>query len=97
MLGSTPGVKLVLDEADEGVDGVAKTLPEEAEGAPTLISVGSRGLGAVQRARVGSVPTKVIRAARGAARGPVLVYPHARAGSEEANGKDPNGKDPNGG
>jgi nucleotide-binding universal stress UspA family protein len=80
-------VKLVLDEADEGVDGVAKTLPEEAEGAPTLISVGSRGLGAVQRARVGSVPTKVIRAARG----PVLVYPHARAGSEEANGKDPNG------
>ena len=64
MLGSSPGVKLLVDEADEGVDGVAKTLLEEAEGAPTLISVISRGLGAVQRARLGSVSTKVIRAAR---------------------------------
>ena len=82
VLGSSPGVKLFVDEADEGVDGVAKTLLEEVEGAPTLISVVSRGLGAVQRARLGSVSTKVIRATRG----PVLVYPHVRAGSEETNG-----------
>ena len=82
VLGSSPGVKLCVDEADEGVDGVAKTLLEEVEGAPTLISVVSRGLGTVQRARLGSVSTKVIRATRG----PVLVYPHVRAGSEETNG-----------
>ena len=82
VLGSSPGVKLVVDEADRGVDGVAMTLLEEAEGAPSLISVGRRGLGAVQRARVGSVSTKVVRAAQG----PVLVYPHASADAEEANG-----------
>ena len=84
LLGSVPEVKLVVDEAEAGVDGVAPTILEEAAGAgvPSLISVGRRGLGAVQRARVGSVSTKVIRAARGA----VLVYPHASAGMEEANG-----------
>ncbi len=84
LLGSVPEVKLVVDEAEAGVDGVAPTILEEAAGAgiPSLISVGRRGLGAVQRARVGSVSTKVIRAARG----PVLVYPHASAGMEEANG-----------
>jgi nucleotide-binding universal stress UspA family protein len=84
LLGSVPEVKLVVDEAEAGVDGVAPTILEEAAGAgvPSLISVGRRGLGAVQRARVGSVSTKVIRAARG----PVLVYPHASARMEEANG-----------
>ena len=84
ILGSVPEVKLVVDEAEAGVDGVAPTILEEAAGAgvPSLISVGRRGLGAVQRARVGSVSTKVIRAAQG----PVLVYPHPRADSEEANG-----------
>jgi len=82
LLGSVPEVKLMVDEAEAGVDGVAPTILEEAAGGPSLISVGSRGLGAVQRARVGSVSTKVIRAAQG----PVLVYPHARADSEEANG-----------
>lgn len=39
---------------------------------PTLVAVGSRGLGAVGRARLGSVSAKVVRAAPGAA----LVYPH---------------------
>jgi hypothetical protein len=65
----------VVDEAAEGVDGVALTLLEEARraGVPSLISVGSRGLGAIRRARVGSVSTQVVRAAEG----PVLVYPHA--------------------
>jgi hypothetical protein len=50
----------------------AASLIEAAEGgAPErrLIAVGSRGLGTVQRLRVGSVPTKVLRATRG----PVLI------------------------
>ena len=50
----------------------AASLIEAAEeGAPerTLIAVGSRGLGAVQRLRVGSVSTKVLRASRE----PVLI------------------------
>jgi nucleotide-binding universal stress UspA family protein len=38
---------------------------------PTLVAVGSRGLGLVGRMRLGSVSTKVVRAALGA----VLVYP----------------------
>ncbi len=84
LLGRRPDVKLVVDEAAEGVDGVAATLLEEAKGAgvPSLISVGSRGLGAMQRARVGSVSTEVVRAANG----PVLVYPNACAGPDGANG-----------
>jgi nucleotide-binding universal stress UspA family protein len=75
LLGRSPDVKLVVDEAAEGVDGVALTLLEEARraGVPSLISVGSRGLGAIRRARVGSVSTQVVRAAEG----PVLVCPHA--------------------
>jgi nucleotide-binding universal stress UspA family protein len=54
----------------------------EASGAPegprdsTLVAVGSRGLGVVDRLRLGSTSTKVVRAARG----PALVYPReARA------------------
>ncbi len=85
LLGRSPDVKLVVDEAAEGVDGVALILLEEARGAgvPSLISVGSRGLGAIRRARVGSVSTKVVRAAEG----PVLIYPHAcGAGPDGANG-----------
>ena len=39
---------------------------------PTLIAVGSRGLGAVSRVRLGSVSSKIVRTAPGAA----LVYPH---------------------
>ena len=38
---------------------------------PTLVAVGSRGLGPVGRLRLGSVSTKVVRAGLGA----VLVYP----------------------
>ncbi len=44
---------------------------QEGEG-PTLVAVGSRGLGTVGRLRLGSVSTKVIRAGLGA----VLVHPH---------------------
>jgi nucleotide-binding universal stress UspA family protein len=45
----------------------------EADTAASLIAVGSRGLGLARRLRLGSVSTKVLRAAEG----PVLVYPHA--------------------
>jgi nucleotide-binding universal stress UspA family protein len=73
VLGSRPEVKMVADEGADGIDGIALTLIDEARetGEPTLISVGSRGLGRVQRARVGSVSTKVVRAAEG----PVLIHP----------------------
>jgi nucleotide-binding universal stress UspA family protein len=40
---------------------------------PSLVAVASRGLGAASRARLGSISTKVVRAAPG----PVLVYPPA--------------------
>jgi nucleotide-binding universal stress UspA family protein len=52
-------------------DAAACLIEAAEEGAPerALIAVGSRGLGAAQRLRVGSVSTKVLRAARG----PVLV------------------------
>lgn len=74
-LGSRPETRLVADEGADGIDGIALTLMDEARetGEPTLISVGSRGLGRVQRARVGSVSTKVVRAADG----PVLFHPQA--------------------
>jgi nucleotide-binding universal stress UspA family protein len=77
ILGRRPDAKLV-GEAAGGADGVALALLEEANGGsgPSFISVGSRGLGAMRRARVGSVSMEVIRAADG----PVLVYPRACAG-----------------
>ncbi len=52
-------------------DPAASLIEAAEEGAPesTLIAVGSRGLGAVQRLWLGSVSTKVLRASRG----PVLV------------------------
>jgi nucleotide-binding universal stress UspA family protein len=46
---------------------------EEGVAEQTLIGVGSRGLGAVRRMRLGSVSTKVLHAAKG----PVLVYPRS--------------------
>ena len=69
-LGSHPKVRIasgdptvcLLSSAEEG------GVPEKA-----LIAVGSRGLGAVRRTRLGSVSTKVLHAARG----PVLVCPRA--------------------
>jgi nucleotide-binding universal stress UspA family protein len=66
-LGSRPKTRLVVGEA-------ASSLLEAAEqDAPerTLVAVGSRGLGAIGRTRLGSVSTKVVRAAKG----PVLVHP----------------------
>ena len=56
---------------------------ERHEGERTLLAVGSRGLGPVGRARLGSVSTKVLRAAKG----PVLICPGPRdSGSEESQG-----------
>jgi nucleotide-binding universal stress UspA family protein len=54
----------------------ALAIAEEAErgGEPTLVAVGSRGLGPIERLRLGSVSTKVVRAVEE----PVLVCPHAR-------------------
>ena len=51
----------------------------EADAVPTLIVVGSRGLGAFQRFRLGSTSTKVLHAARC----PVLVVPGAEGAGEE--------------
>lgn len=51
----------------------AAAIVDSAEStAPGLIVVGSRGLGAVARLRLGSVSTKVLHAASG----PVLIVPH---------------------
>ena len=54
-------------------DPAVALLEAAEEGAPerTLIALGSRGLDAVQRLRLGSVSTKVLHAAKG----PVLVCP----------------------
>jgi nucleotide-binding universal stress UspA family protein len=66
-LGSRPKTRLVVGDA------AACLLEAAEEEAPerTLVAVGSRGLGAVGRMRLGSVSTKVVRAAKG----PVLVHP----------------------
>jgi nucleotide-binding universal stress UspA family protein len=67
ILGYEPRTVMTSDNA------VVALLKAAREGdGPTLVAVGSRGLGAVGRARLGSVSSKVVRAAPGAA----LVYPH---------------------
>lgn len=69
-------MKLLVDGEAEGIDGIALTILEAAReaGEPALISVGGWGLGRIHRVRVGSVSTKVVRAAQG----PVVIYPHPR-------------------
>lgn len=69
-LGSRPQVRLVVGDA------AACLLEAAEEDAPerTLLSVGSRGLGAIGRMRLGSASTKVLHAAEG----PVLVHPAPR-------------------
>jgi nucleotide-binding universal stress UspA family protein len=64
-LGIRPRVRIAVgDPAASLIEAAEEAAPESA-----LIAVGSRGLGAVQRLRVGSVSTKVLRASRG----PVLI------------------------
>lgn len=65
LLGQRIEVKVAL--GDEAAT-ILKTAGDEES---TLVAVGSRGLSAVGRGRLGSVSTKVLRAARG----PVLVHP----------------------
>ncbi len=61
-----PQIRIVAGDSAEVLIQAAQESEE-----PTLVAVGSRGLGLVGRLRMGSVSTKVIRAALGA----VLVYP----------------------
>ncbi|WP_166179213.1 universal stress protein [Rubrobacter tropicus] len=63
---------------------------EDSDETRTLISVGSRGLGVIGRARLGSVSTNILRVARG----PVLICPlprepATRADREAARGAQP--------
>jgi nucleotide-binding universal stress UspA family protein len=66
VMGGRPGTRLVDADATLALLQVA----EEGEGRKTLLAGGSRGLGAMGRARLGSVATNVLRAAKG----PVLIY-----------------------
>ncbi|HEY6751005.1 MAG TPA: universal stress protein [Rubrobacteraceae bacterium] len=71
-LGKRPNIRIATVGDTAAV--LLEAAEEEDEPKKTLLAVGSRGLGPVQRVRLGSVSTKVLRAARG----PVLVYPHPR-------------------
>lgn len=68
LLQQRPKTRVVAGDPAEVLLGAAR----EGE-RPTLVAVGSRGLGPVGRLRLGSVSTRVIRAGPGA----VLVYPPA--------------------
>ncbi|ABG05971.1 UspA [Rubrobacter xylanophilus DSM 9941] len=65
LLGSRPNAVLAEKEPAGAI------LDAAGEDEATLVALGSRGMGAVRRAMLGSVSTKVLRAARG----PVLVCP----------------------
>jgi nucleotide-binding universal stress UspA family protein len=64
ILGRRPRVQIAVGDP-------AAVMLNEAEGENILVAVGSRGLGPIRRMRLGSVSTKVLKAAKG----PVLVYP----------------------
>lgn len=66
LLGERPEVVLMADDPTTAI------LKAAGEDESTLIAVGSRGRGAVGRTFLGSVSTKVLRAAKG----PVLICPH---------------------
>ncbi len=68
--GIRPRIEIAV--ADDPAGALLSAVEEDAV-ERTLIAVGSRGLGAVRRVRLGSVSTKVLHAAKG----PVLVYPHS--------------------
>lgn len=67
VLGRRPKISIAVGDAAE--DLVETVHGRDAQS--TLVAVGSRGLGPIKRFRMGSVSTKVLRAAEG----PVLVYP----------------------
>jgi nucleotide-binding universal stress UspA family protein len=66
ILEEQPRTRVIAGDPPEVLIGAA----QEGEG-PTLVVVGSRGLGLVGRLRLGSVSTRVVRAGLEA----VLVYP----------------------
>jgi nucleotide-binding universal stress UspA family protein len=74
-LGRLVGTRLKM--AIAAGDAAVAILEEAREGdeARVLVAVGSRGLGLATRLRLGSVSTKVLRAAKG----PVLVHPRSGA------------------
>ena len=65
VLGSRPRTRVAVGDAG------ALLVEASREDAPSLVAVGSRGLGRIGRMRLGSISTKVLRAAEG----PVLIYP----------------------
>jgi nucleotide-binding universal stress UspA family protein len=65
-VGRHPNTRVV--DADATL--VLLEVTEEDEEGSTLVALGSRGLGALGRVRLGSVSTNVLRAARG----PVLIH-----------------------
>ncbi len=67
LLGGRPRISIAVGDAAEDLVRAARGRSVHS----TLIAVGSRGLGPIRRFRLGSVSTKVLRAAEG----PVLVYP----------------------
>lgn len=68
------------EHAFETEDPALALLDAAGESGFALLAVGSRGLGGVRRAMLGSVSTKVLRAAKG----PVLVCPERASGGEGA-------------
>jgi len=71
ILGHKPRVKIAAGNPAEAL------LEATRVGDPTLVAVGSRGLGTVGRMRLGSVSTKVVRAAPGPA---LVCCPHIEQG-----------------
>jgi len=67
-LGERPKIRLSVGDPAERI---LKVTEEEGDPEKVLIAVGSRGLRPLKRMRLGSVSTKVLRAAKG----PVLVHP----------------------
>jgi hypothetical protein len=65
-----PNKVLVATDGSEDTTLALLQIAEEVAPHKTLLAVGCRGLGAVGRARLGSVSTNALRAARG----PVLIY-----------------------
>ena len=66
MSGARAGVRAVAGYAVETIQGIV-----EEDDEPALTAVGSRGLGAARRVMLGSVSTRILRAANG----PVLIVP----------------------
>lgn len=66
-LGKRPKISITVGDAAEDLLETA----HGRNGESALLAVGSRGLGPIKRFRMGSVSTKILRAAEG----PVLVYP----------------------